>query len=91
MVNSFRVNSLMVRKPINSLFSILALTLLLLANTAVAGTLTASVDRKQITENDSFRLFLRYDEQIGFGQPDLTALKKTFVSLINSAPISFVQ
>jgi hypothetical protein len=56
----------------------LALTLLLLANTAVAGTLTASVDRKQITENDSFRLFLRYDEQVGFGQPDLTALKKDF-------------
>jgi hypothetical protein len=50
----------------------------MLANTAVAGTLTASVDRKQITENDSFRLFLRYDEQIGFGQPDLTALKKDF-------------
>jgi hypothetical protein len=73
MVNSFRV-----RKLINSLFSMLALTLLLLANTAVAGTLTASVDRKQITENDSFRLFLRYDEQIGFGQPDLMALKKDF-------------
>jgi hypothetical protein len=56
----------------------LALTLLLSANTAVAGTLTASVDRKQITENDSFRLFLRYDEQVGFGQPDLTVLKKDF-------------
>jgi hypothetical protein len=73
MVNSFRV-----RKLINPLCSMLALTLLLLANTAVAGTLTASVDRKQITENDSFRLFLRYDEQVGFGQPDLTALKKDF-------------
>jgi hypothetical protein len=78
MVNSFRLNSFRVKKLINSLFSMLALTLLLLANTAVAGTLTASVDRKQITENDSFRLFLRYDEQIGFGQPDLTALKKDF-------------
>jgi hypothetical protein len=73
MVNSFRV-----RKLINPLCSMLALTLLLLANTAVAGTLTASVDRKQITENDSFRLFLRYDEQVGFGQPDLTVLKKDF-------------
>jgi hypothetical protein len=73
MVNSFRV-----KKLINSLCSMLALTLLLLANTAVAGTLTASVDRKEITENDSFRLFLRYDEQIGFDQPDLTALKKDF-------------
>ncbi|MGK0249168.1 MAG: hypothetical protein ACI910_001906 [Oleispira sp.] len=73
MVNSFRV-----RKLINSLCSMLALTLLLLANTAIAGTLSATVDRKQITENDSFRLFLRYDEQIGFGQPDLTVLKKDF-------------
>ncbi|MFT7410215.1 MAG: hypothetical protein ACI9EX_000806 [Oleispira sp.] len=72
------VNSLRVRKLINSLCSILALTLLMLANSAVAGTLTASVDRKQITENDSFRLFLRYDEQVGFGQPDLIALKKDF-------------
>jgi hypothetical protein len=78
MVNSLIVNSFRVRKLINSLCSMLALTLLLLANTAVAGTLTASVDRKQITENDSFRLFLRYDEQVGFGQPDLTALKKDF-------------
>ncbi|OUS39260.1 hypothetical protein A9R00_09970, partial [Oleispira antarctica] len=34
--------------------------------------------RKQITENDSFRLFLRYDEQVGYGQPDLTVLKKDF-------------
>jgi hypothetical protein len=72
------VNSLRVRKLINSLCSILALTLLMLANSAVAGTLTASVDRRQITENDSFRLFLRYDEQVGFGQPDLIALKKDF-------------
>lgn len=43
-----------------------------------AATLSATVDRKQITENDSFRLFLRYDEQVGFGQPDLTELKKNF-------------
>jgi hypothetical protein len=78
MVNSFRLNSFRVKKLINSLCSMLALTLLLLTNTAVAGTLTASVDRKEITENDSFRLFLRYDEQIGFDQPDLTALKKDF-------------
>ena len=52
--------------------------LLVLTNNAFAATLTATVDRKQITENDSFRLFLRFDEQVGFGQPDLTELKKEF-------------
>jgi hypothetical protein len=69
----------MVKKITTSLlFSILSLVLLLLTPDAFAGTLTATVDRKQITENDSFRLFLRYDEQVSFGQPDLTALKKDF-------------
>ncbi len=51
---------------------------LALGNSAQAANLIANVDRKQITENDSFRLFLRFDEQVGFGQPDLTALKKDF-------------
>jgi hypothetical protein len=61
------------------LFSIITtLGLLVLTGNASAATLTASVDRKQITENDSFRLFLRYDEQVGFGQPELTNLKKSF-------------
>ena len=73
MVNSFKGN-----KPLTSLISIITFALLLLTNSAIAGTLTSSVDRKEITENDSFRLFLRYDEQVGFGQPDLTALKKEF-------------
>lgn len=68
----------MVRTPLTSLLSILILALVFLTNSAAAGTLTASVDRKQVTENDSFRLFLRYDEQVGFGQPDLTELKKDF-------------
>lgn len=45
---------------------------------ASAATLTANIDRKEITENDSFRLFLRYDEQVGFGQPELTELKRNF-------------
>lgn len=52
--------------------------LLTISTSTIAATLTASVDRKEITENDSFRLFLRYDEQVGFGQPDLTDLKKDF-------------
>ena len=69
MVNQFTTSLL---RPI------LALVFLLLTQVASAGTLTATVDRKVITENDSFRLFLRYDEQVGFGQPDLTVLKKDF-------------
>jgi len=70
----------MVKKSLTSLlFTMMtSLGLLLVNPLAIAGTLTASVDRKQITENDSFRLFLRYDEQVGFGQPDLTVLKKDF-------------
>lgn len=78
MVKHFMVRHLMIRKSLTQLFSVLTLALLLFTNSAAAGTLTASVDRKQITENDSFRLFLRYDEQVGFGQPDLTVLKKDF-------------
>ena len=70
----------MVRRSLTWLLFLLLASLggLSLSNNALAGTLTASVDRKQITENDSFRLFLRYDEQVGFGQPDLTVLKKDF-------------
>ncbi len=72
------VRHIMAKKPLTQLCAMLTLALLLLSNNAMAGTLTSSVDRKQITENDSFRLFLRYDEQVAFGQPDLTALKKDF-------------
>jgi hypothetical protein len=61
------------------LFSIVTiLGLLTFTGTVNAATLTANVDRKEITENDSFRLFLRYDEQIGLGQPELTELKQDF-------------
>lgn len=56
--------------------------MLALVSPAQAAVLTANVDRQQITENDSFRLFLRFDEQVAFGQPDLTELKRNF-SIIN--------
>lgn len=69
----------MVNKFLTSIIlPLLASLFLILGNSALAATLTANVDRKQITENDSFRLFLRFDEQVGFGQPDLTALKRDF-------------
>ena len=69
MVNQFTTSLL---RPL------LTLVFLLFTQVASAGTLTATVDRKVITENDTFRLFLRYDEQVGYGQPDLTVLKKDF-------------
>ncbi len=78
MVRHIMVKLFMLKNLLTRLLSTMTLALLLLTNSAVAGTLTSSVDRKQITENDSFRLFLRYDEQVGFGQPDLTPLKKDF-------------
>jgi hypothetical protein len=80
MVTSPVKKRLVIKRALTSLlFSIVtALGLLSLTSNAFAGTLTANVDRKQITENDSFRLFLRYDEQVGYGQPDLTVLKKDF-------------
>lgn len=80
MVNRLLSTRIMSKRALTSLlFSIMAtLGLLTLSTGSIAATLTASVDRKEITENDSFRLFLRYDEQVGFGQPDLTDLKKDF-------------
>ena len=76
MVKRLKINRSMLT---SLLFSIITtLGLLALTSNATAATLTASIDRKQITENDTFRLFLRYDEQVGFGQPDLTNLKKDF-------------
>jgi hypothetical protein len=78
--NSLRLKSFIFKSVMTPLIFSIVTTLGLLAVTsnATAATLTASIDRKEITENDSFRLFLRYDEQVGFGQPDLTALKKEF-------------
>jgi len=80
MVTSPVQKRLIFKKSLTSfLFTMVtALGLLSLTSNAFAGTLTANIDRKQITENDSFRLFLRYDEQVGYGQPDLTVLKKDF-------------
>lgn len=45
---------------------------------AHAADFTASVDRKQISEGDTFTLSLRYGEQVGFGSPDLKPLQQDF-------------
>ena len=56
----------------------------LLASASSAATpFTASVDRKQITEQDTFNLVLRYHQQVMSGQPELSDLKKDF-NVINS-------
>lgn len=57
---------------------ILIFSALLLSLSTNAATLSATVDRKQVSENDHFRLFLRFDEQVGFSQPDLDVLKPNF-------------
>lgn len=69
----------MVKKFLTSLLLPVLINLFLsMTNSALAATLTASVDRKEITENETFRLFLRYDKQAGFNMPDLAPLKKNF-------------
>ena len=78
MVRHFMVKIFMLKNLITPLLSIVTLALLLLTNSAAAGTLTASVDRKEMTENDNFRLFLRYDEHIDSQTPDLSPLKNNF-------------
>lgn len=84
MVNNTN-NMSAIHRVLNSLSLPLSLPLMAIvivflsfSSTVYASTLTANVDRKQITENDSFRLFLRFDEQVGFGQPDLTELQRDF-------------
>ena len=69
--------------------------------TVQAAEFTANVDRNEITENDTFSLFLRFDEQVALGQPDLSALQKDFRILhqqrsnqfqsVNGKSISFTE
>ena len=56
----------------------LLLALLLAATQVQAATFSASVDRKEVAERDTFTLMLRYSEQVGFGSPDLTPLQNDF-------------
>ena len=58
--------------------SVFLLFSIILALPAQAATLTASVDRKQISEQDTFSLLLRYAAQAGFSSPDLTPLQQDF-------------
>ena len=51
---------------------------LLLSTQAWATSFNASVDRKTISEQDTFTLILRYGGQAGFSSPDVSALKKDF-------------
>lgn len=75
--------------------------LISLMGTVQAAEFTANVDRNEITENDTFSLFLRFDEQVALGQPDLSGLQKDFRILhqqrsnqfqsVNGQSISFTE
>lgn len=56
----------------------LLFSLILLARPALATGFSASVDRKQISEQDTFTLILRYEAQAGFSSPDLDPLQQDF-------------
>jgi len=60
-----------------------------LSLTSLAAEFSASVDRKSISENDSFTLMLRYNEQVGFGSPDFSPLKQDFRILNQQRSIQF--
>ncbi len=49
-----------------------------------AASLTAEVDRKKISEEETFNLNVRIDEQVAFGKPDFTELKQNFDILSNN-------
>ena len=52
--------------------------LLLFSQTTLAAEFTASVDRTQITEQETLTLKLRLNEQVYRGQPELRALENDF-------------
>lgn len=64
--------------PLRYLLTLIFLSSILFSQHGWAATFSASVDRKNISENDTFALMLRYGEQIGFGSPDLAPLERDF-------------
>lgn len=94
----------MVNKHVSPLLQSMAHTLIILISlmgTVQAAEFTANVDRNEITENDTFSLFLHFDEQVALGQPDLSGLQKDFRILhqqrsnqfqsVNGKSISFTE
>lgn len=64
--------------PLRYLLTLVFLSSALISQHGWAATFSASVDRKNISENDTFALMLRYGEQVGFGSPDLAPLERDF-------------
>lgn len=58
--------------------TLLALALLFGASNATAAELRASVDRTEISENETLTLTIRLDEQVGRSSPDFSRLEKDF-------------
>ncbi len=57
--------------------------LLLSAFSQAAGKLEAKVDRTQVSLEETFKLTLKYNEQVMFGEPDFSGLEKNFDILGN--------
>jgi oxygen tolerance protein BatD len=63
----------------------IALLFIVLGSSHVyAANLTAEVDRNKISEEETFNLSVRIDEQVAFGKPDFTGLKNNFDILSNN-------
>jgi hypothetical protein len=63
-------------RSLHSLWLLLAL--LLISPRLLADTFTASVDRSQLSEQETLQLTLTHDPQILFGSPDLSAIRQDF-------------
>ncbi|WP_430462687.1 BatD family protein [Thalassolituus sp. LLYu03] len=63
---------------VRRLTALLALCFTLISTPALAADFSATVDRKQVAEGDTFTLSLRYGEQVAFGSPDLKPLAQDF-------------
>lgn len=63
---------------VKRLFLLPLLCVLLSTQTTLAAEFTASVDRTQVTEQDTLTLKLRLNEQVIYGKPDLKPLEKDF-------------
>ncbi len=65
------------------LFALIASMALLSPASSAAGQLVAKVDRTQVSLEETLKLTLRYNEQVMFGEPDISQLQTNFDVLGN--------
>ena len=58
--------------------ALLSLVLLLLSSSALADSFTASVDRKELTEQETFQLTLSYSPMVVLSSPDIDPVTADF-------------